>query len=51
MNLERGYPIVSLLASAAIGAVFAWLWIRQGRPRGIAQVEAEAERELGAEEG
>jgi hypothetical protein len=26
------------------------LWVRQGRPRGIAQVEAETERELGLEE-
>ena len=50
VNLERGYPIVSLLASAAIGGLFAWLWVRQGRPRGIAQIEVEVERELGAEE-
>lgn len=50
VNLGRGYPIVSLVASGAIGGAFAWLWVRQGRPRGIAQVEAEAERELGAEE-
>ncbi len=50
VNLERGYPIVSLIASAVIGGLFAWLWVRQGRPRGIAQVEAETERELGLEE-
>jgi hypothetical protein len=51
VNLGRGYPIVSLVASAAVGGLFAWLWARQGRPRGIAQVEAEAEREIGADEG
>ncbi|MGZ5293476.1 MAG: hypothetical protein ACXWH5_05755 [Actinomycetota bacterium] len=39
-----------VLASAAIGGLFAWLWVRQGRPRGIAQVEAETERELGLQE-
>ncbi len=50
VNLGRGYPVISLLASGTIGGLFAWLWVRQGRPRGIAQVEAEAERELGAEE-
>jgi hypothetical protein len=50
VNLGRGYPIVSLVASVAIGGLFAWLWDRQGRPRGIAQVEALAERELGVEE-
>jgi hypothetical protein len=50
VNLRRGYPIASLTASLLIGGVFLWLWIRKGRPRGIAMVEAEAEREL-AEEG
>ncbi len=39
VNLARGYPILSLAASIAIGAAFAHLWIRQGRPRGIAQAE------------
>lgn len=46
MNLRRGYPIASLAAALAIGGFFSWMWIRQGRPRGVAQVEAEAEREL-----
>ena len=46
INLRRGFPIASLLAALAIGGVFAWMWIRQGRPRGIAQIEAEAERDL-----
>jgi amino acid transporter len=47
VNLERLYPIASLAASIAIGGLFYRLWVRQGRPRGIAQVEAESERELG----
>lgn len=47
VNLRRGYPVASLAASVGIGGVFAWLWVRQGRPRGIAQVEIAAERDLG----
>jgi hypothetical protein len=50
VNLARVYPIASLLASIAIGAVFYRLWVRQGRPRGIASAEMRAERELGQEE-
>lgn len=50
VNLLRVYPIASLAASGAIAAVFARLWVRQGKPRGVAQIEAEAERELGLEE-
>jgi len=50
VNLGRGYPIASLLAAVAIAAIFARLWVRQGRPRGIAQAEMAAERELGLEE-
>ena len=49
VNLVRGYPLASLVASVAIGGVFYRLWVRQGRPRGIAQVETVAERELGDE--
>ena len=46
INLRRGFPIASLAAALAIGGFFAWMWIRQGRPRGIAQVEAKIERDL-----
>ncbi len=49
VNLRRGYPIASLAASVAIGGLFMWLWRRQGRPRGIAMAEAEAERIVGEE--
>jgi len=45
VNLTRGYPILSLAASIAIGGTFAHLWIRQGRPRGIAQAERAMETE------
>jgi amino acid transporter len=45
VNLARGYPILSLAASLAIGGAFAHLWIRQGRPRGIAQAERAMETE------
>ncbi len=51
VNLRRIYPIASLGASLAIGGLFLWMWIRQGRPRGIAMAEAEAERIVGEELG
>lgn len=50
VNLRRGYPIASLGASVAVAGAFFWLWVRQGRPRGIAQVELEMEREVDATE-
>ncbi|HEX7246734.1 MAG TPA: amino acid permease [Actinomycetota bacterium] len=46
INLGRGYPIASLVATLAVAAVFHRLWVRRGRPRGIATAEAEAERAL-----
>ena len=45
VNLLRGYPIVSLLAASGIALVLYVLWIRAGRPRGIAQAVVEAERD------
>jgi hypothetical protein len=50
VNLLRIYPIASIAATTAIAGLFYRLWVRQGRPRGIAQVEAQVERELGEEE-
>jgi hypothetical protein len=47
VNLRRGYPIASLVAAGIIALVLYGLWVRQGRPRGIAMAEAEAEREVG----
>jgi hypothetical protein len=46
INLTRGYPVASLVATLVIGAGFYRLWVVQGRPRGIATAEAESEREL-----
>jgi hypothetical protein len=46
VNLRRGYPILSLLASAGIAFALYALWAKSGRPRGIAQAEMEAEQEL-----
>lgn len=46
VNLGRGYPIASIVAAVAIAGVFYRLWVRSGRPRGIAMVEMETEAEL-----
>jgi hypothetical protein len=43
VNLGRIYPLLSLAASALIAAALYSLWVRAGRPRGIAGVLAEAE--------
>jgi len=43
VNLLRGFPIVSLAAACGIAAVLFWLWVRAGRPRGIAQAVIDAE--------
>jgi hypothetical protein len=44
-NMARGQPIASVADSLLIGALLARLWVRAGRPRGIADVVAEAEYE------
>jgi len=43
VNLGRIYPLLSLAASALIAAALYSLWVRAGRPRGIAGALAEAE--------
>jgi hypothetical protein len=43
MNLARGPPIISLAAALLIGLGLHRLWLRAGRPRGIASVLVEAE--------
>jgi hypothetical protein len=45
VNLSRGYPIVSLVAASAIALLLYRLWVRAGRPRGIAQAVIDAEAE------
>lgn len=45
VNLERGYPLISIAATAAIAGLLYWRWVRAGRPRGIETVERTAEAE------
>ena len=44
INLSRGDPIASLVASLLIAGVLYRLWVRAGRPRGIAAAVVEGER-------
>jgi hypothetical protein len=48
-DLARGYPIASITAALAIAGVLYALWVRRGRPRGVAEVErlATAEQDEG----
>ena len=39
VNLGRGYPLLSLLATAMIAAALYVLWVRSGRPSGVEQIE------------
>jgi hypothetical protein len=39
VNLARGYPLLSMAATAAIAGTLYTLWVRGGRPAGIEQVE------------
>ena len=39
MNLARGLPLISLGSALLIAAGLYWLWVRNGRPRGIAGAE------------
>src|SRR5215472_15884259 len=50
-DLARGYPVVSLAAACAIAALLYWMWVRAGRPRGVAQVEQIAEVGLAGKHG
>lgn len=43
VNLGRGNPIASLVTALAIALVLYLLWVRAGRPRGIADAMVEAE--------
>jgi hypothetical protein len=45
VNLERGYPLISIAATVLIGAFLQYRWVRAGRPRGIESVERSAEAE------
>jgi hypothetical protein len=39
VNLARGYPLLSMAATAAIAATLYTLWVKAGRPAGIEEVE------------
>jgi len=39
VNLARGYPLLSMAATAAIAGGLYTLWVRAGRPAGIEQIE------------
>ena len=43
VNLERGYPLISIAGTALVAGMLYWRWIRAGRPRGIETVERSAE--------
>jgi hypothetical protein len=43
INLGRGYPLASLVAALLIAGGLYVLWVRAGRPRGIAEAERLAE--------
>lgn len=44
IDFARGYPIVSLVAALVLAATFYRLWVRAGRPSGVAEAEQLAER-------
>ena len=39
VNLARGYPLLSMAATAAIAVTLYTLWARAGRPAGVEEVE------------
>jgi hypothetical protein len=41
--LSRVYPVASLGAAVGVGATLYGLWVRAGRPRGVAGALADAE--------
>jgi hypothetical protein len=43
VNLERGYPLISIAGTLLIGGFLWHRWVRAGRPRGIEAVERIAE--------
>jgi hypothetical protein len=47
VDFARGYPIVSFMAACVIAAILYAMWIRAGRPRGVAQAERLAELDDG----
>jgi hypothetical protein len=46
-DFARGYPIVSFVGACVIVAILYSVWVRAGRPRGVAQAERIAELDEG----
>ena len=44
VNLARGHPLISVAAALLIGLGLRTLWVKAGRPRGIASVLVQAEQ-------
>jgi hypothetical protein len=44
VNLARGHPIISVAAALLIGLGLHTLWVKAGRPRGIASILIHAEQ-------
>jgi hypothetical protein len=47
VDIDRGWPLLALAATALIGAALYGLWVRSGRPTGIEQIERHAEADEG----
>jgi hypothetical protein len=45
INLARGYPLLAIGGTVLIAGVLYRRWVRAGRPRGIEEIEREAEAE------
>lgn len=45
VNLLRGFPLISMAATALVAAGLYWRWVRAGRPAGLEAIEREAEAE------
>ena len=45
VNLARVTPIVSIAATLIIAAILHFMWVRNGRPPGIREVEVASERQ------
>jgi len=50
VDLARGYPIVSLLGACLLAAILRTLWVRAGKPSGVADAKRLAETALGESE-
>ena len=48
-DFARGYPIVSFMAACMIAAILYAMWVRAGRPGGVARAEQAAEAEEAAD--